>query len=347
MKTMRFAVLLALLMPAGVLAQSAPAPWTRFVDPTENAFAFDVPQGWTATGGVHRVSPLIAEISVAAISPDGMTQLFIGDPSVPGFVVPKPNQAEGTTVQSMSAQLPPGVALNYRPAAEFAKYYGPKSLAAAGCLGAVLTGTQAMPDVARAQYARSMEMMRGISVPGFTPPPHEAGLATFTCQNRGRPLTAGVLADTTQPISIGTWSAPVIAGYLTVPGQEGWALASLNHMLASRQFNPQWDEAMRQQLQNALAQQKQQGEQVMAMMQQQSQQFSAMMLANGEAQQAARTASHNAFMDHMNQQSAQRNADFKAYQAQRSLNSWNFDAHIRNGNLYRDTDTGNIFEVDH
>jgi hypothetical protein len=49
----------------------------------------------------------------------------------------------------------------------------------------------------------------------------------------------------------------------------------------------------------------------------------------------------------MNQQSAQRNADFKAYEAQKDLNSWNFTAHIRNGELYRDTNTGTIFEVDH
>jgi hypothetical protein len=349
MKTIWFGVLMAALVPAAALAQSAPPAWTRFVDPTENAFAFDVPQGWAVKGGVRRVSPLIAQVWLSAVSPDGATQFFIGDPSVPGFVLPKPNQAEGTTVPSLSPRLPPGVALGYRPGAEFAKYYGPKGLAAAGCTGAALTGAQALPDLARAQYDRATEMARGVTIRGgFTPPQQEAGIATFTCQSAGRPLAAGVAADTGQPnATIGTWTVSVIAGYLTAPGQEAWAQASLNRMLASRQFNPQWDEAMRQQLQNALTQQNQQADQAMALMQQQSQQFAAMMQAKGQSDQAALTASHNAFMNQMNQQSATRNAEFQNYQAQRSLNSWNFDAHIRNGNLYRDTDTGKIFEVDH
>ncbi len=343
-------VLASLLLPSAALAQAAPAAWVQFVDPTERAFALDVPQGWTAKGGIKRFSEIAVAAWLNVTSPDGTVQIFIGDPQVPTFTVPKQNQAEGTQVPAGSAEFRPAVALNYRPGFEFAKLYGPKNLAAVGCMDPALTGTQSMPDLARVQYELAKAHLQGIAIRGgFAPPQHEAGLATFTCQSGGKPMEAGVIVDTSQPAAGpgGIWGAALIAGYLTTQGQGASALASLNHMIASRQPNPQWDEAMRQKFQESLNRQNQQSDQFMAQMNRQSQDFTNMLLANGEAQQAARNASHNAFMAQMDQQSAARNAQFQNYQAQRSLNSWNFDAHIRNGNLYRDTDTGKIFEVDH
>jgi hypothetical protein len=341
-------VLASVLLPSAALAQAAPANWVQFVDPTERAFALDVPQGWVVKGGIKRFSEISVQPWFNATSPDGTVQIFIGDPQIPVFSVPKPNQAEGTQVPPVSAEFEPGVALNYRPGFEFAKLYGPKNLAAIGCTGAALTGTQSMPDLARFQYQLAVAHLQGIAVRGgYTAPQHEAGLATFTCQSGGKTMAAGVVADTSQPGAVGIWGVALVSGYLTSPDQAASALASLNRMLASRQPNPQWDEAMRQKLQESLTRQNQQSDQFMAQMNRQSQDFTNMLLANGDAQQAARTASHNAFMAQMDQQSATRNAQFQNYQAQRSLNSWNFDAHIRNGNLYRDTDTGTIFEVDH
>lgn len=155
-----------------------------------------------------------------------------------------------------------------------------------------------------------------------------------------------MIAATSQP-NTGIWGVAVLAGYLTLPGQEAGALAMVKHMLASRQWNPQWDEAMRDQAREALNQQTQRAAQFMAQLQRQQQQWSAMLFAKSEVDQAALTASHNAFINQMNRQSDANNENFRNYQAQRSLNSWNFDAQIRNGKLYRNTDTGVIFEVDH
>jgi len=149
-----------------------------------------------------------------------------------------------------------------------------------------------------------------------------------------------------RPGTDGSWFVPLVAGYRAAPGQETWALAILNHMLASRQWNPQWDEAMRGQLREALARQAKADAEVGAMLQQQSWEFHNMLMAQGDAAQAARTANHNAFMAQMNAQSAQRNAEFQRYEAQKDLNTWRFTAQIRNGALYRDVNTGEIFEVD-
>src|SRR5665213_2359081 len=118
-------------------------------------------------------------------------------------------------------------------------------------------------------------------------------------------------------------------------------------MLASRQWNPQWDQAMRDKLQEVLTQAAQKSDQMSALMMQQQQEATRQLLANGEAQQAARNANHAAFMNQMNRQSEQNNENFRNYQAQRSLNSWKFNAYIRNGELYRDTSNGQLFEVDH
>ena len=349
MKRFWLGVLAVLLLPAGALAQAAPVAWTQFIDPTEHAFAFDVPQGWTVKGGVNRFSALSVHPWITAVSPDGATQIFVGDPSVPPFKIPQPGQAEGTLLQPTGPAFPPPVALRYRPGAEFAAFYGPKSLAAAHCANAVATGTQPMPDLARAQHARAIAMTRGISVTGgYTPPEHDAGIATFTCQSGGNPLAAGVIADTVRPLAgPNVWGVSVVAGYLTTPDRDAWARGLLEHILASQQWNPQWQQAMREQARKVFARQARQSARAIAAMQAQSQQFSAMLRAQGNANQAALTASHNAFMAQMNAQSAQRNAQFRGYEAQRSLNSWKFDAYIRNGRVYRDPRTGEHYEVDH
>jgi hypothetical protein len=321
--------------------------WTRFVDPTENAFAVDVPQGWTVRGGVKRLSTIAAPIWVTAMSPDGHVQVFLGDPALPPFNLPKPNQAEGSPVQSTLAQIPPGVALGYRPGAEFAKYYGPNSLATASCAGATLTGTEPMPDLARQQHDRAVEITRGLSLPGmtYTPPQHDAGIAMFSCQIGGAAMAAGVIADTAQPIPAGFWNATV-SGYLATPEQAPWARAIANHIIFSVQFNPQWDQGMRDATQGLINHMNQEAAQVSALMQQQARQFSEMMAAKSQADMARMTANHNAFMDQMNEQGARRNAQFAADMARKDLNTWRFTAHIRNGELYRDPTTGRIFEVD-
>lgn len=347
---------MALLTPAATRAQPADATrlaWTAFIDPTENAFAFDVPQGWTVAGGTKRIAPILAAGWVTARSPDGAMRVFVGDPGIPSFTVPPANQPEGAQIPSSTPDLPPTVALRYHPGAAFAAFHGPRTLAMAGCQNAVVTDTRPMPDLARVALARATEQARGLDMSGpYTPPPHDAGIALFTCQGNDGPMAAGLIADTTQPFAMGQpfatgrWSVSVIAGYLAPPGQADWARAILEHILASRRWNPQWDRAMHEQVQEVLHRQNQQGAEARAQMQLQSQMFTNQILAQGQVAQQGLMANHQAYMARMDAQSAQNTARFNQYMAGKGLAAWQFQAYIRNGALYRDPRTGRIFEVD-
>ena len=98
MRAACLALMPLLLLPAAAVAQTAPVTWTAFTDPTENAFGAEVPQGWTVTGGVMRFSVVDARQWLTAVSPDGMTQIFIGDPLLPSFDLPRRGQPPSRTV---------------------------------------------------------------------------------------------------------------------------------------------------------------------------------------------------------------------------------------------------------
>jgi len=245
-------VLAIALLPGSARAQQTAIAWTRFADPYENALSLEVPQGWIVTGGVKRFSAIVARPWFTATSPDGSTRIFVGAPELPGYLSPKSGQAEGTAVPPLLPQLPPSSVLAYRPGAGFAAYYGRTWLAASGCSGAAPLGTRAMPEIARAEAVRAADEIRGMAhAAGVIPPQHDAGLASFRCRSDG--TTAGVIADTVRPLSAHFWFAPLVAGYRTDRGQEAATLAILRHMLASRQWNAEWDQKMREQVQAAFA----------------------------------------------------------------------------------------------
>jgi len=74
---------IGLLVPLAQDARAA-APngsWTRFEDPIERAFTLDVPQGWTARGGLFRLGLSDYRPMVDLKSPDGRTNIRLGDVS--------------------------------------------------------------------------------------------------------------------------------------------------------------------------------------------------------------------------------------------------------------------------
>jgi hypothetical protein len=245
-------VLALALLSGTARAQPAPMAWTRFVEPDEAVLSLEVPQGWVVTGGLKRFSAIVARPWFTATSPDGKIRIFLGAPDLPGYMLPKPGQAEGGEVPPPLPQVPPSTVLTYRAGAAFAGYYGRTWLAASGCSGAAPHGTRAMPEIARAEAARAADEIRGMPyAAGFTPPQHDAGLASFRCKSDG--TSAGVIADTVRPLSAGFWFVPLVVGYRTDRGQEAEALAILSHMLDSRQWNAEWDQKMRAQVQAAFA----------------------------------------------------------------------------------------------
>jgi hypothetical protein len=339
-----FLFILAALLPASAVAQSDQIALTAFADPTENAFAVQVPRGWTVRGGVERLSSITVTEWVTESSPDGATQVFFGDPSVPGFRVPNGNQAEGTVAPPLSYQVPPPVVLAYRPGAAFAEFYGPKSLAAIGCVDARVTGRQPIPGLAQMQRDRAAEIYRAAGS-NLSPQPHEAGIAGFTCQIGGRPFAAGVIADTTQPIAAGTWEVTLVAGFLAPPGEQDAALAITSQLIASRRRNPNWVQAMAEAGRQAVARDQRIVADVAAQMQAQSREFTNMILNNLVEGGIQRTAAHNAFMQQMREQSIRNNEQFVRDQARKDLFTWREVAYVHDGILVRDAYTGQHYEI--
>src|SRR5580658_11222096 len=62
--------------------------WVTVRDPREQAFSIAVPKGWKTHGGLFRFSAVDARLVVDMTSPDGDTNVRVGDSTVPPYLVP-------------------------------------------------------------------------------------------------------------------------------------------------------------------------------------------------------------------------------------------------------------------
>src|SRR6202046_33119 len=159
---------------AGAIDQAGDAaatgtPWITVRDTRENAFSIQVPQGWKTSGGRFRFSTIDARLIVDMTSPDGLTNLRVGDSTVPPYRVPGPFLRPG-----------PGVAA-YTAGNVFATKYGQARFAPM-CQGLHLTKSDALAP-------KYHPAAGGIS--------HTtAGEAFFSCTRNGAPTSAYVYAET-------------------------------------------------------------------------------------------------------------------------------------------------------
>ena len=107
------------------------ARWVTIRDTREKAFSIQVPQGWKTYGGLFRFSAIDARMVVDMTSPDGLTNLRVGDSTVPPYRVPGPFLRPG-----------PGVAA-YAAGNVFATKYGQARFASM-CQGLRLTKSDAV-----------------------------------------------------------------------------------------------------------------------------------------------------------------------------------------------------------
>jgi len=228
----------ALVLVAGTaVAQTAPGTgWTTFTEPSERAYTVEVPQGWRVAGGVKRLAPSEARPWLTAVSPDGQTEMFVGDPSVPWYSTPHPeiglregNQSAGIHGQAMTVAA-------YETGAEYATRYGTRALASV-CANVQALGTQPRPDV-EDQVRPLIEYSTRL----------DAGMATFSCERNGQPFSAEVVAATNlfapNPNG-GVWRPAALYGFRTPQGNEAAAQQILEHMQQSLVPDPQWRDAMK------------------------------------------------------------------------------------------------------
>ena len=178
------------LVASGAAAQPASLPGggsSTFTDPTENAFAISVPQGWNVKGGVQRITATVAKPWVTATSPDGATTIMIGDPSIPSFTLPGPGRAEGSSVQTQGGASPVEA---YENAAQFAADYAQRAWGQACQLQQA--GVQAEPDLAQQAQATAQQNAAAVGVGGSTGS-YDGASALFSCQASGGAKAFGVI----------------------------------------------------------------------------------------------------------------------------------------------------------
>lgn len=278
-------------MSAGTLGSTAAGvTWVKFEDPFEHAFELEVPQGWTAKGGLFRLGFSDQRPMVDLRSPDGKINIRLGDVSIPTYVVPNQfHQREGE-VYDLGAQAQMVVA-KYRTGPEFAVLYS------RGRFQSLCRNPQA--DQADVDFS-----LRDYLPADMNATRSSSGQIAYRCETHQGPAVAFAYSKTALYGQL--WQVPALLSFLAPPAQVALARSVIQHSAESFQINPQWkvyqqrmdaegqlyQQARQRQRMAALAQQVQQFEARMRVMQEQVNAF--------ERRQNAQAAQVKGFTDALN-----------------------------------------------
>ena len=198
---------------------SSQISWSTFDDPYESAFSIDVPRGWKVAGGIVRKNPnpIWPNAVVRVLSPERRTMIAIGDPDSTPYNEPI-------------------------PASDYVRRFTERAMSEA-CLGLDLVEVHELPDVERFASSHSIGPYGQWS----------AAQASFTCKGARQAGMAGEAIAVLQFMTtLRSGQARVLAGFVTMRGQETETDALLNHMVSSFHVHPQW-QAREEQLAGQLA----------------------------------------------------------------------------------------------
>lgn len=258
-------------------AGAAGTTWTSFVDPFEQAFSVEVPQGWTVRGGLFRMGYSDERPMVDVVSPDGHVNVRLGDLSIPTYAVPNQYHTREGEVYDLGAQAQLIVA-KYRTGPEFAVLYSHVRFYQ-DCHDA--TGDMGDVDFAVPDY-----------IPSDGPAPaSSAGAIAYQCGTGTNERIAFAYARTAQ--ASGIWSVPTLGSFLGPLDKVSVARAVLLHCAQTFKISPAWMEKQKQMDAFALQYQRARQQQRVQALAQQVQQFEAQMqamrnqVASFESHQAA------------------------------------------------------------
>jgi hypothetical protein len=231
-------VAVAILLPAitcssqsanSAQAHSSVSAWATFQDPAERAFQVQVPRDWKVTGGLYRFGQLDPRIMVDMVSPDGKTDIRLGDYRVPPFAPLTP------TLMSLgfregSRYSPRNVAqeviADYRPGWVFADVYGQGRFT----------------SLCRHLSLKRMQKDKPVHAAGPTTTV-TAGDVVYACDSASGPQFAHVFAETQlfSMQSSGVWLVSWLYSFIAPQAQASDALKILLHALSTLEINPQWE----------------------------------------------------------------------------------------------------------
>lgn len=215
--------ILALNHPSMLNAES-PVSWVTVRDTREQAFSIDVPKGWKIYGGMFRFGMVNARPFVDMTSPDGKSNIRVGDATIPGYSTPSPWIPRQT----------PNVA-PYPSGGVFSKKYG------------------------QARFGTMCQSLQVLQSHAMTPKYHQPGQgmvrttggeAVFTCSDKGQAMAGCVYAET---LLVGTggpnsqWYVVALGSFLAPVDKSQAAGEMLKHSGESLRLNLEWAK-MEQQL---------------------------------------------------------------------------------------------------
>jgi hypothetical protein len=207
--------------------------YANFTDPSENAFSVEVPKGWAAVGSVTRRAALQISPFVRALSPDKMTYLMVGEPTLLTYTPPNPMTTRlGWREGSLHNAGLGGVSmlLRYLRGVQFAQLYGQTALAGL-CPQMRLEGVQERTDLAAA--ADKM-------IPTVIPSVSTGGEASFSCRHGADNMAVRVDAVTRADRNGVMWNVVFLRAFITPQTQADAAQEALQHMTLSFRFDPRW-----------------------------------------------------------------------------------------------------------
>ncbi len=235
---------LLLISGAHMAASQAPASapgglaFVRWVEPKEHAFSVEIPQGWTAEGGVNWLSSIDPQSFLRIQSPDRRIQAFIGDPELLTREVPTPaGRMQAGVGEGQVFRMPsggPAKLERYMTGTQYAKQHAMWRI----CQQPAWVTAQDQPELSKlvaqaiAPEARKYNLQMRIDA--------SAGEATFTCgTQQGAVAATTIIAGAGGPIQI--WSIYHVAGFLSAdPLRTMEARLAMEHMMATLVIDPAW-----------------------------------------------------------------------------------------------------------
>jgi hypothetical protein len=277
--TVSLALLGAVTCFAMVAAAGTTGGFVKFEDPREKAFTLEVPQGWTVKGGLFRLGFSDERPMVDMTSPDGKTNVRLGDITVAPYVLPTPSHPRDGEPYDLGAQAQPVVA-KFRTGDDFAALYAQARF------------KQICRNVARQKIDSPLQLPAVIPVEdGVTVIQWSVGQVAYACNTSQGPKTAYAYART--ELLQNLWVVNTLASFIAPADQVSAARNIVVRCAKSFHLNQRWLQHQKQMDQQGMAYARARAQQRMAAIGQQMQQFenrmSAMQnqVANFERGQAA------------------------------------------------------------
>jgi hypothetical protein len=221
--------------PSGPVKPISVSGYTTFTDPLEHAFTMQAPSGWHTVGGMARRAALQINAFLRSVSPDKMTYLVVGEPTLVGYVPPTQwrttaGYPEGKLFDNGLSGLT--MVLRYKNGSDYARLYGQSTLQGL-CSNLRYAGGRERSDM-----AASADKL----VPSSFPATSSGGEARFTCTHGGQEMEARMQVVTRIAQAGVMWNVIFLKGFIAPKSQADKAQEILDHVGGSFRYDAAWSQ---------------------------------------------------------------------------------------------------------